>query len=68
MKKNIIKMAAIGIVALALTACGNAAINQPEAKAEKAFTEVPADSIIKLLEPDKTLDVSLMQALIYQYL
>ncbi len=63
MKKNIIKMAAIGIITLAQTACGNAASNQPEAKAEKAVTEIPADSIIKLLEPDKTLDVSLMQAL-----
>ena len=63
MKKNIINMAAIGIVALALTACGNAASNQPEAKAEKSVTEIPADSIIKLLEPDKTLDTSLMQAL-----
>ena len=63
MRKNIINMAAIGIVALALTACGNAASNQPEEKAEKAVTDIPADSIIKLLEPDKTLDVSLMQAL-----
>lgn len=63
MKKNNIKMAAIGIITLAQTACGNAASNQPEAKAEKAVTEIPADSIIKLLEPDKTLDVSLMQAL-----
>ena len=63
MRKNINNMAAIGIVALALTACGNAASNQPEEKAEKAVTDIPADSIIKLLEPDKTLDVSLMQAL-----
>ena len=63
MRKNIIFMAAIGVFALAVTACGNAASNQPEAKAEKAVTEIPADSIIKLLEPDKTLDVSLMQAL-----
>ena len=63
MRKDIINMAAIGIFTLALTACGNAASNQPEAKAEKSVTEIPADSIIKLLEPDKTLDVSLMQAL-----
>lgn len=63
MRKKIIIMAAIGIITLAQTACGNAASNQPEAKAEKAVTEIPADSIIKLLEPDKTLDVSLMQAL-----
>ena len=63
MRKNIINMAAIGIFTLALTACGNATNNQPEAKAEKAATEIPADSIIKLLEPDKALDVSLMQAL-----
>ncbi|MBE6248058.1 MAG: SagB/ThcOx family dehydrogenase [Prevotella sp.] len=56
-------MAAIGFYTLALTACGNAASNQPEAKADKAATEIPADSIIKLLEPDKTLDASLMQAL-----
>ena len=63
MRKNIINMAAIGFFTLALTACGNAASNQPEAKADKAATEIPADSIIKLLEPDKTLDASLMQAL-----
>jgi nitroreductase len=63
MRKNIINMAAIGFFTLALTACGNAASNQPEAKADKAVTEIPADSIIKLLEPDKTLDASLMQAL-----
>ena len=63
MRKNIINMAAIGFYTLALTACGNAASNQPEAKADKAATEIPADSIIKLLEPDKTLDASLMQAL-----
>lgn len=63
MRKNIINMAAIGFFTLALTACGNAASNQPEAKADKAATEIPADSIIKLLEPDKTLDTSLMQAL-----
>jgi len=63
MRKNIINMAAIVFFTLALTACGNAASNQPEAKADKAATEIPADSIIKLLEPDKTLDASLMQAL-----
>lgn len=63
MRKNIINMAAIGFFTLALTACGNAASNQPEAKADKAATEIPADSIIKLPEPDKTLDASLMQAL-----
>lgn len=63
MRKNIVNMAAIGFFTLALTACGNAASNQPEAKADKAATEIPADSIIKLLEPDKTLDASLMQAL-----
>ena len=63
MRKNIINMAAIGIFTLALTACGNATSNQPEAKAEKTVTEIPVDSIIKLLEPDKTLDVSLMLAL-----
>ena len=63
MRKNIINMAAIGFFTLALTACGNAASNQPEAKADKAATKIPADSIIKLLEPDKTLDASLMQAL-----
>ena len=63
MRKYIINTAAIGIFTLALTACGNAASNQPGAKAEKAVTEIPADSIIKLLEPDKTLDTSLMQSL-----
>lgn len=44
MRKNIINMAAIGVFTLALTACGNAASNQPEAKAEKTVTEIPADS------------------------
>ena len=56
-------MTAIGVLALALTACGNAAGNQHETMAEKTVTEIPADSVIKLQEPDKTLDVSLMQAL-----
>lgn len=63
MKKNIINMAAIGLCALAMTGCGNAASNQTESMEEKVRTEIPADSIIQLLEPDKMLDVSLMQAL-----
>lgn len=63
MKKTIINMAASGLCAVAMTGCGNATSNQPEVTAEKARTEISADSIIKLTEPDKTLDVSLMQAL-----
>lgn len=63
MRKNIIKMVAIGIITIASTACGNAACNHHEAKAEMAATEIPADSIIKLMKPNKSLDVSLMQAL-----
>ena len=56
-------MVASGLCAMAMTNCGNAASNQPEATAEKTRTEISADSIITLTEPDKTLDVSLMQAL-----
>ena len=65
MKKKIINLAAIGLCVFALTGCGNAASNQTETKTmeEKVRTEIPADSIIQLMEPDKTLDVSLMQAL-----
>ena len=62
-KKCIITLAVSGIFAVAMMGCGNAASNQPKEKSEKSVTEVPADSIIKLLEADKTLDVSLMQAL-----
>ena len=61
--KKIINMAAIGLCAFALTGCGNATINQIETMEEKVRTEIPADSIIQLLEPNKTFDVSLMQAL-----
>lgn len=63
MKKMIAMIAASGMFVVAMTGCGNAASNQPEAKAEKIATEIPADSIIKLTEADKTLDVTLMQAL-----
>ena len=63
MRKNIIKMVAIGIITIASTTCGNAASNHHEAKAEMAATEIPADSIIKLMKPNKSLDVLLMQAL-----
>ena len=63
MKKKIINMAAIGLFAFAMTGCGNSASNQPETMKEKVRTEIPADSIIQLMEPDKTFDVSLMQAL-----
>jgi len=46
---------------LALAACNQ---NKPaEAIVETSRTEIPADSIIRLPEPDKTLDVTLMQAL-----
>lgn len=62
-KKSIITLAVSGIFAVAVMGCGNAASNQPEENSEKSVTEVPADSIIKLLEADKTLDVSLMKAL-----
>ncbi|MBE6260597.1 MAG: hypothetical protein E7107_07205 [Prevotella sp.] len=50
MRKNIINMAAIGVFTLALTACGNAASNQPEAKAEKTVTEIPADSRYEMIQ------------------
>ena len=61
--KKIINLAAIGLCAIAMTGCGNAASNQTETMEEKVRTEIPADSIIQLMEPDKTFDVSLMQAL-----
>lgn len=60
--KKIINLAGIGLCALAMTGCGNAASNQTETMEEKVRTEIPADSIIQLMEPDKTFDVSLMQA------
>ncbi len=63
MKKNIINMAAIGLCAFVMTGCGNAASNQTETMEEKVRTEIPAESVIQLMEPDKTFDVSLMQAL-----
>ncbi len=63
MKKSIMKTAASTLCAVAMTACAQVPSNQTEATDEKARTEIPADSIIKLTEPDKTLDVSLMQAL-----
>ena len=63
MRKTIINMTATGLCAVAMAGCGNAANNQPEVSAEKVRTEISADSIIQLTEPDKTLDVSLMQAL-----
>lgn len=63
MRQTLFTLAMSGICAVALTGCGNAASNQPEAQDEKTVTEIPADSVINLLEPDKTLDVSLMQAL-----
>lgn len=64
MKRNMIHMVASGLCAVAMTSCANAASNQSVAAVtEKARTEIPADSIIQLSEPDKTLDVTLMQAL-----
>jgi SagB-type dehydrogenase family enzyme len=63
MNKKIINLAAIGLCAFAMTGCGNAASDQTETMEEKVRTEIPADSIIKLMEPDKTFDVALMQAL-----
>ena len=50
--KNFINMAAIGLCAFAMTGCGNAASNQTETMEEKVRTEIPADSIIQLMEPD----------------
>ena len=46
--------------ALTFPACAHAASNNAEVPAE---TEIPADETIQLKEPDKTLSVSLMQAL-----
>lgn len=62
MKRNMLNMIAAGLCAVAITGCGNAASTQPEA-VEKTITEIPADDIIQLTEPDKTLDATLMQAL-----
>lgn len=63
MKKKGLLFAATGLVALAATACKQHVSQQAADADEKAATEIPADSIIALLQPDKTLDVSLMQAL-----
>ena len=63
MNKKIINMAVIGLCAIAMTGCGNAASNPTETMEEKVRTEIPADSIIQLMKPDKTFEVSLMQAL-----
>ena len=63
MKKNILKATASVLCAAAITACAPVPSNQIDAADQKARTAIPADSIIQLTEPDKTLDVTLMQAL-----
>ena len=52
MKQTFFNLIACSLFALAFPACGHA-----------ASTPIPADSVITLLKPDKSLDVSLMQAL-----
>ena len=52
MKQTFFNLIACILFALAFPACGHA-----------ASTPIPADSVITLLKPDKSLDVSLMQAL-----
>lgn len=52
MKQTFFNLIACILFALAIPACGHA-----------ASTPIPADSVITLLKPDKSLDVSLMQAL-----
>ncbi len=48
------------VTLLTLAACNSN--KPPESTTEKVRTEIPADSIIQLTEPDMTLDVSIMQA------
>lgn len=52
MKQTFFNLIASSLLALAFPSCGHA-----------ASTPIPADSVITLLKPDKSLDVSLMQAL-----
>ena len=52
MKQTFFNLIACILFALAIPACGHV-----------ASTPIPADSVITLLKPDKSLDVSLMQAL-----
>ena len=63
MKQTFLKFIASGLCAMAMTACVNATNNQPEPAAEKSATEIPSDSVISLMKPDNSMDVSLMQAL-----
>ena len=51
------------MVAATMTACGNPAKSQAGVTNEPTATEIPSGSTIKLLEPDKSLDATLMQAL-----
>ena len=62
MKRNIINTLVIGLCAVAVNACGNAANNQP-VNADKTATEIPTDSIIQLTKPDTSIGITLMQAL-----
>lgn len=63
MRRNIITTLAVGLCTMTIAACGNATGSQPTVNDEKTATEIPADSIIQLTEPDKSLEVTLMQAL-----
>lgn len=61
MKQTIFNILATSLCAMAFPICATAANNQPAS--EKTATEIPADSIINLKEPDKSLSTTLMQAL-----
>lgn len=60
MKRMLLNVLVSVFCALTFPACAHAASNNAEVPAE---TEIPADETIQLKEPDKTLSVSLMQAL-----
>ena len=60
MKRMLLNVLVSMFCTLTFPACAHAAGNNAEVPAE---TEIPADETIQLKEPDKTLSVSLMQAL-----
>lgn len=62
MKRTVSTLILSVVCAMAFTVCANAK-DTKEAKAEKTVTEIPDGSVITLMEADKTLSTTLMQAL-----
>ena len=63
MKHAFLNLIVCGLCAIAFPVCSQATNHSSQAPAEKAVTEIPTGEIIKLKEPDKSLETSLMQAL-----